>query len=203
VVRYLVIVGRREPKLHDYLTRQFAGDSSVEVVMERRGGERRQQTRPHQPERRRAERRMGTPAHLPGVRLVRRVGPASPERPHARSPEPSHPRSEETPTTRAIDDRSKTPVEGPDNARKQLVRWIEESRPLFALIPSVLDDLVAAEQECERLQQALADCRGEQARLRSEHAELTAALASLLGQMTRPMHELTEKLRRASDDEPA
>jgi hypothetical protein len=200
VVRYLVIVGRREPKLHDYLTRQFAGDSSVEVVMERRGGERRQQARLHEPERRRGERRVGAPAHLPGVRLVRRTGPAAPEPPAAPPPERSHPQSEETPTTPTIDDHPPAPGEGPDHVRKQLVRWIEESRSLFALIPSVLDDLVAAEQKCERLQQALAESRGEQERLRSEHAELAAALTSLLGQMTRPMHELAEKLRRSSEE---
>jgi len=200
VVRYLVIVGRREPKLHGYLTRQFAGDSSVEVILERRGGERRQQIRLYEPERRRGERRVGAPAHLPGVRLVRRTGPATLERPEAPSPEQSHPRSPETPTTRAIDERSPTPLEGPENPRKQLLRWIEESRRLFALLPSVLDDLAAAERECERLQQALADCRGEQERLRSEHAELTAALTNLLGQMTRPMHDLAEKLRRSSEE---
>ena len=57
MVRYLLIVARTEPDLWRYLKHNFAGDDKVEVVLDRRRGERRQRTQPHEPERRRGERR--------------------------------------------------------------------------------------------------------------------------------------------------
>ena len=57
MVRYLLIVARSQPDLWHYLNDNFAGDAKVEVILDRRGGERRQRIQPHEPERRRAERR--------------------------------------------------------------------------------------------------------------------------------------------------
>lgn len=55
--RYLLIVARDQPDLCDYLMRDFAADEEVQVLLDRRQGERRQHRRPHEPERRRADRR--------------------------------------------------------------------------------------------------------------------------------------------------
>lgn len=55
--RYLIIVARDQPALCEYLTRNFAGDEKVQVVLNRRRGERRQRIEPHEPERRRGKRR--------------------------------------------------------------------------------------------------------------------------------------------------
>jgi len=57
VARYLLIVVRGQLSLYDYLTRNFAGDEKVQVLLDRRRGERRQTVQPRKPERRRAERR--------------------------------------------------------------------------------------------------------------------------------------------------
>lgn len=83
-------------------------------------------------------------------------------------------------------------------ARTQFIRQVEKRRSIFELIPRMLDELVAAEQECEELRQALAASMAEQDRLRSERADLAEALSKLMTEMTRPMHELAEKLRLTS-----
>mgnify|MGYP001569806234 FL=1 len=57
MVRYLLIVARTEPDLWRYLKHNFAGDDKVEVILDRRRGERRQRIQPHEPERRQADRR--------------------------------------------------------------------------------------------------------------------------------------------------
>jgi hypothetical protein len=55
--RFLFIVSRGNTKLATYLQGHFAGDNTVMVVVDRRYGERRQQTTVVAPERRRADRR--------------------------------------------------------------------------------------------------------------------------------------------------
>lgn len=57
MVRYLLIVARNQPDLWLYLKNNFAGDEKVEVILDRRRGERRQRIQAHESERRRAERR--------------------------------------------------------------------------------------------------------------------------------------------------
>jgi hypothetical protein len=55
--RNLFVVSRRHPDLYQYLRERFASDSAVEVILDRRVAQRRQQQATHEPERRRAERR--------------------------------------------------------------------------------------------------------------------------------------------------
>lgn len=55
--RELFIVSRDREDLYRYLSQTFAGADNVEVIWDRRAGERRTQTRSGGPERRRAERR--------------------------------------------------------------------------------------------------------------------------------------------------
>ncbi len=62
-VRYLLIVAHDAPELCDYLRQNFAGDSKVQVLLDRRRGERRKRTEPHEPERRWAERRRQPGGH--------------------------------------------------------------------------------------------------------------------------------------------
>ena len=57
MVRYLLIVARNQPDLWRYLKADFAGDEKVEVILDRRRGERRQRVQPHESERRQGERR--------------------------------------------------------------------------------------------------------------------------------------------------
>lgn len=79
--------------------------------------------------------------------------------------------------------------------RTQVIRWLDESRHLFGLLPDVLHDLLVAEQECARLRQGLDECRAENDRLRSEQTQAAETLSNLINQMTRPMNEIVEKLR--------
>ena len=54
---FLLIVAWNRPDLWDLWRRWFVGVGEVEVVLDRRRGERRQRSGPCEPERRRAERR--------------------------------------------------------------------------------------------------------------------------------------------------
>ena len=56
-MRDLFIVARNEPELYEYLKRRFAGREDVEVILDRRVSERRQQPLPPAVERRRQGRR--------------------------------------------------------------------------------------------------------------------------------------------------
>jgi hypothetical protein len=55
--RNVFIVSRRHRDLYTYLRERFASDPAVEVILDRRFGQRRQRQAPVEPERRRAERR--------------------------------------------------------------------------------------------------------------------------------------------------
>lgn len=55
--RHLLIVTRSEPMLYDYVKRTFAGDELVEVILDRRHGERRLGRAAATVERRRSDRR--------------------------------------------------------------------------------------------------------------------------------------------------
>jgi hypothetical protein len=68
----LLIVARKEKALYEYQTRRFAGHPGVEVILDRRGGERRRQSHPVDVERRRGDRRRhrGEPSIL-GFTIVR------------------------------------------------------------------------------------------------------------------------------------
>ncbi|MGH7262340.1 MAG: hypothetical protein ACREH7_00255 [Candidatus Rokuibacteriota bacterium] len=57
MARYLFIVGQDQPDLRDYFTRWFSEVPEVDVVSDRRRGERRQGGQSREPERRRADRR--------------------------------------------------------------------------------------------------------------------------------------------------
>ncbi len=69
-VRYLLIVAANQPDLWRYLTDNFAGDAKVEVILDRRRGERRQRHQKRESERRRARRRQPSPPRDLGYRPV-------------------------------------------------------------------------------------------------------------------------------------
>ncbi len=54
---HLLIVAEDAPDLCDYLTRQFSGVERVQVLLDRRRGQRRWRDRAHEPERRGGDRR--------------------------------------------------------------------------------------------------------------------------------------------------
>ncbi len=59
-VRCLFIVARDQPDLWHHLRRDFAEDEEVQVVLDRRRGERRRHMQLHEPDRRQGDRRRAT-----------------------------------------------------------------------------------------------------------------------------------------------
>ncbi len=57
MAKLLLIVERDRPDLYNYLTWHFSSEKEVQVIVERRGTERRLHIRPHEPERRGVDRR--------------------------------------------------------------------------------------------------------------------------------------------------
>ena len=57
MAKLLLIVERARPDLYNYLTWHFSSEKEVQVIVERRGTERRLSIRPHEPERREVDRR--------------------------------------------------------------------------------------------------------------------------------------------------
>jgi hypothetical protein len=79
--RWLIVVSARSQPLFEYLSRRLAGTRDIEVILERRHGERR--TAPHAtaPERRRADRRTPRGVQrfpLIGYEIVRLAPPGPP-----------------------------------------------------------------------------------------------------------------------------
>ena len=60
VAKQILVVARDRQKLFEYAKRAFSGNSSVEVVLDRRRGDRRGSDRSSTPERRRGDRRLMT-----------------------------------------------------------------------------------------------------------------------------------------------
>jgi hypothetical protein len=57
MARHLFLVSRHEPRLYEYLLERFRDDGNVEVILDRRRGERRRQSQSQESERRRSDRR--------------------------------------------------------------------------------------------------------------------------------------------------
>jgi len=57
MARYLFVVSRHDTRLYEYLVDRFRDDGNVEVILDRRRGERRSRFEHPDPERRRADRR--------------------------------------------------------------------------------------------------------------------------------------------------
>src|SRR5262244_3592232 len=57
MARHLFLVSRHEERLYEYLLERFRDDSNVEVILDRRRGERRRRAEAQEPERRRSDRR--------------------------------------------------------------------------------------------------------------------------------------------------
>jgi hypothetical protein len=57
MARHLFLVSRHEARLYEYLLERFRDDGNVEVILDRRRGERRRRSQSPEPERRRSDRR--------------------------------------------------------------------------------------------------------------------------------------------------
>jgi hypothetical protein len=57
MARHLFLVSRHEARLYEYLLERFRDDGNVEVILDRRRGERRRRPQSQEPDRRRSDRR--------------------------------------------------------------------------------------------------------------------------------------------------
>lgn len=90
--------------------------------------------------------------------------------------------------------------------RERFVRWIEETRDLFALLPTVLDhdqEMAAksdhAEQQTERLRRELTELRKDLAEARSQAAESRHEQDALLRELEEVRRQ-NEQLRSEKDE---
>ena len=84
------------------------------------------------------------------------------------------------------------------HVRDRIVRFVGEGQELLALLPGILDQLERLERRCEALEGEVETLRHEHERLLSERSEVAESLSGMLGQLTRPVNELVERLRTAS-----
>jgi hypothetical protein len=57
MARHLFLVSHHEARLYEYLLERFRDDGNVEVILDRRRGERRRRSHAQEPDRRRSDRR--------------------------------------------------------------------------------------------------------------------------------------------------
>lgn len=189
--RYLAIVARDRPDLVSRVSRLFLMDEKVDVILDRREGERRQHIRAHVAERRAAERRRAP----------------RPEADLALHPVVIASRHHDLPADLPAGSSQAGALEGEArmrmrkmaamDTRQRVVQWVEESRDLVSLLPGLLDHLTTVEQECERLRQELSALQREKETLLTERAEVSEALNRVMLAMTQPINEIAQRLRAA------
>jgi hypothetical protein len=192
-VRVLLIVARHESQLFLRTCIRFFGQRGIEVLLDRRRGQRRQTTARCQHDRRRADRRHSVAhwedLHHHPVTIVP-VLPAG--RDVIRLP---HPTSSGEDIMETIEDFTHT--------KARLDEWTREGQQLIGhVIPSLIDDCHSHHQLVLRLRQEIKDKDAEIATLRSEidelkreRTELAEATSTYLNEINRITTEVARRLR--------
>jgi len=173
MVRYLVVAARNRQDLHDYLRQQFSGDDKVEILLDRRRGDRRRRLDPHEPGRRRGDRRRGPGTddrlHYYGLIIVRQL-PEGQRRPPSWISRLSEEAAELGLQRRP--EEAKT-----SESRERVIAWITEGMRMSRLVSKLIEeqDHVAAraevaERRCERLEEEIARVRRENDHFRKQRA---------------------------------
>jgi hypothetical protein len=198
-VRFLVIVARHAVDLFARVSDQFLDDPRVQVLMDRRRGERRRGTPPHHPERRSLDRRR-TPDYWEDIRrhpvVIVPTWKARESRPPVRAPQPS-PAYEPQPS-HAYEVKTMETTEPITQAWQQIESWVRDSQHMVShVIPSLMqecDDLRkradSAESHAARLKREVEDLQGEISRLSNEVGRLTDERAVMTGVAERGMSEI-------------
>jgi hypothetical protein len=189
MVRYLVVAARNRQDLHDYLRRQFSGDDRVEILLDRRRGERRRQLDPHEPERRRGNRRSGPGTddrlYYYGLIIVRQMPNGQ------RRPVPWISRLAEEAVELAVPRR---PEEArATESRERVSAWISEGVRMSGLVAKLLREqgqvvarAEAAERKCERLEEEITKVRRENDHFRKQRAQMAEVLKTLAKELVQP-----------------
>lgn len=195
--RYVVVVRANQAELSEYLRRRLGADPTVEVVLDRRRGDRRRGDIGVAADRRRAERRRlpRGPVDAFDMPLIARLATGH-GRHGARDPEES---------AAMEPDKRNVP-------RESIDRWVAEGQTLFARLVEENETLrrraETAELECEKirhetglLEREVDDLRREAGQLRAQQSEVVETFMRLLthtDQMLRPVNELLERLKRGT-----
>jgi hypothetical protein len=192
---YVVVVRPGEPALASYLRRRLGADPTVDVVVDRRRGERRRGDGPAAAiDRRRGERRRPRPEAGSIFDMPVIVRRSAARRAHER-------RNAEESATMELD-RS-------DVSQESMDRWVTEGQTLFARLVDENGTLrrraEAAEREGEKIRheagllaREIEQLRREIEQMRAQQAEVVETFMRLLthtDQMLRPVNDLLERLK--------
>lgn len=186
MVRYLVVTARNRADLYSYLRRQFSPDGEVQVLLDRRRGERRRRQESYESERRRGDRRSQPGKDdcilYYGLLVVRQLSESQWR--------PSRVESGMAEESGGLDGLSG--VEGTQaiDARERVIGWVTEGQRLFNLVPRMIQEhghltarAEAAERKCERLQQEIRSLRSENEYFRREKGQVVESLKTLAKQL--------------------
>jgi hypothetical protein len=184
VVRFLVIVARSGAELYAQLTQNFLDDSRVQVLLDRRRGERRRAPASRQPDRRRNERRR-VPDYWEDTR----------HHPVVIVPTWKKPVSFPAPTTASEEDTTMEATHNTVRTPPNLEAWIRDSQHMMAqVIPSLLEEgqelrrrAESAEAAAAHRQREVEDLQGEVTRLGNEIDRLSKERAAVIATVERGM----------------
>lgn len=190
MVRYLVVAARNRHDLYGYLKRQLSEDDKVEVLLDRRRGERRRRPDPHEPERRRTDRRTGPGKddrlYYFGLLIVRQL-PGTQWR-----PPPWISRALGEPV--GLGSQRKLEETKAGEARARVTSWITEGMRMTGLVEKLLREhghltarAEAAERKCERLGEEINKVRRENDSFRKQRIQMAEALKTLAKEMVQPL----------------
>jgi len=190
-VRFLVIVARHAVDLFARVSDQFLDDPRVQVLMDRRRGERRRVAAPHHPESRSQDRRRALD-YWEDIRrhpvVIVPTWKARESRPPVRAPQPSP----------AYEVKTMESTDTVTQAWHQIEAWVRDSQHMVSqVIPSLMqecDELRkradSAEAHVTRLKREVEDLQGEITRLGGEVDRLTDERAVITGVVERGMSEI-------------
>jgi hypothetical protein len=190
-VRFLVIVARHAVDLFARVSDQFLDDPRVQVLMDRRRGERRRAILSHHPERRSQERRRA-PDYWEDIRrhpvVIVPTWKARESRSPAATPHPSP----------AYEVKTMESTDTITQAWHQIETWVRDSQHMVShVIPSLMqecDELRkradSAEAHVARLKREVEDLQGELTKLGGEVGRLTDERAVMSGVVERGMSEI-------------
>jgi hypothetical protein len=187
MIQYLVIAARNHPDLYNYLRRQFVGDHTVQVLLDRRYEERRRVGDTRKPERRRGDRRGGRAKenglNYHGFAVVRQsvgVQWRPPWWGGAMTDTSSEPERTAGLGQAGHDRDSRTAING----------WVTEGQRLLAVVPKFLHEhehLAAraetAERKCARCEEEIRLLRSENEHFRRERRQAVETLKALTKQL--------------------
>lgn len=193
-VRFLIVVARHAVDLFARVSDQFLDDPRVQVLMDRRRGERRRLAEPHHPERRSQDRRRPLD-YWEDVRrhpvVIVPTWKAKESRPPVRAPQPSpaFARMPEVTTMESTDSVAQ--------AWHQIEAWVRDSKNMVShVIPSLV-------QECDELRKRADAAEGEVSRLKGEVESLQSEIARLsseVGRLTDERAVVTGVVERGISD---